>query len=297
MSSGLPKALGLALLTGVAAIAASCGVDTGGEEIIRAATTVDYVSQETTLVFRPGTTDLDSGTQTVEFEIATDDWIQHVSLYDTYVVTGSTLVPAPDAVLQNYTLSDEGPFGGMFQVSFGALEVGELRVELTVPVSLEPQPRHADHLRPEDTTFTIALVYLVWTEVPDADPGFPTKEELVASAISDARTFGEFLGCPAEGSFHHGSPQNAEDALRMAIDFVRDNGSMQGHKEFVEALPVATGLWAIIDSDGYVVGSVEKDQTISICTNEPPGYTPPTVGEPFPPCEGPDEKSDPDCQN
>lgn len=77
---------------------------------------------------------------------------------------------------------------------------------------------------------------------------------------------------------------------------------MRGHKDLVEAVPVRVSengvgdLWAIVDSDGYVVGSVEKGQAIFMCENMPPYCQPPNVGTPYPPCQGPDEQSDPDCE-
>lgn len=286
----------------LAGLVAACGGVRVGDVVLRAAVTVDYQSQDSTLVFRPG--DLEFGsdvwaTHPVEFEISTDDWIQHLSLYDRYVVEESELVPAQGASVHDYTLSDEGFFGGTFDVEVGELSEGNHRAELSVAISLEPPARHTDLLTPRDVTMTIDLVYHVWTESTDTDPGFPTVEELQASDIENAQDLNEFLGCSAVGSYHHGTVNDASDALSFASSFIRDMPEMKGHAELVEAVPIGDGvgddLWAIVDSNGYVVGSVEQGQAVFMCENKPPYYEPPNVGTPYPPCEGPDERHDPDC--
>jgi hypothetical protein len=257
------------------------------------------------LVFRPG--DVEFGTDvwashTVEFEIATDDWIQHVSLHDRYVIDGSELVPAAGAEDHEYMLSDEGPFGGAFDVDIGELAEGDHRVSLSVPLSLEPSPAVGDVLDPKDLNLTVDLVYHVWTESADIDPGFPTVEELNAADIENAQDLNEFLGCGGVMSFHHSSVNDASDALSLASSYVRDMAEMGGHEDLAEAIPVgnseegAEDLWAIVDSSGYLVGSVEKGQAVFMCENKPPYYEPPNVGTPYPPCEGPDERHDPDCE-
>lgn len=274
---------------GVAVLIASCGVwGTGesGEDVLRVAATVDYVSEDSTLVFRPG--DVEFGTevwasQTVEFEIATDDWIQHLSLHDRYVVDGSELVPTPDSEKHEYSLSDQGPFGGSFQVEVPELSEGDHSVSLSIPLSLEPSPAVGDALEPREMTLAIDLVYHVWAESAEIDPGFPTVEELKTADIEDAQGLNGFLDCRGVMSFHHSSVNDASDALSLASSYIRDRLEMRGHGELVEAVPVrsgedgAEGLWAIVDSNGYVVGTVEQGQAIFMCENKPPYYAEPTV--------------------
>jgi hypothetical protein len=196
---------------------------------------------------------------------------------------GSELVPAPDAENHEFSLSDQGPFGGSFQVDVPELPEGDHPVSLSIPLSLEPSPAVGDALEPRDMTLAIDLVYHVWTEPADIDPGFPTVEELETADIDNAQDLTEFLDCFGVMSFHHGSVNNASDALSLASSYIRDMVEMRGHGDLVEAVPIRSGedggeeLWAIADSDGYVVGSVEKGQAIFMCENKPPYYTDPTV--------------------
>lgn len=275
------------------------------DPVLRVAASVDYPSQEPTLIFWSGDVKLGTdvwATHTVEFEIATDEWIQHVTLHDLYVIDGSELVPAEGSEKHEYTLSDEGRFGGAFDVEVGELAEGDHPMSLSVPVSLEPQPRHADALEPRELTLPVEFVYHVWTEPADVDPGFPTVEELNAAEIENTEDLNALLACGGVTTFHHRSIDDSADALSLAATQIRDAEAMGGHGELVEAIPVgssengAESLWAIVDSNGYVVGSVERGQAIFMCENKPPYYEPPNVGTPFPPCEGPDERNDPDCE-
>lgn len=307
---GVPKGFLASALTTLALLVAGCGGLGGGgspagDSVLRVAASVDYPSQEPTLTFWSGDVEFGTdvwATHTVEFEIATDEWIQHVTLHDLYVVDGSELVPAEGSEEHEYTLSDEGPFGGAFNVEVGELAEGDHPVSLSVPLSLEPQPRHADAAEARDLRLAVELVYHVWTEPTDVDPGFPTVEELSAADIEDAEDLGELLACGGVMSFHHRSVDDAADALSLATTQIRDMDAMGGHGELVEAIPVgrnengSESLWAIVDSNGYVVGSVEKGQAIFMCENKPPYYEPPNVGTSYPPCEGPDERNDPDCE-
>lgn len=307
----MPRRFLVSALMTLAVLAAGCGglgvggSPAGDDSVLRVAASVDYPSQEPTLMFWSG--DVEFGTDvwashTVKFEIATDEWIQHVSLHDLYVIEGSELVPAEGSEEHEYTLSDEGPFGGAFNVEIGELAEGDHPVSLSVPLSLEPQPRHTGAAEARELTLRIELVYHVWTEPADVDPGFPTVEELNAADIEDAEDLGELLACGGVMSFHHRSVDDADDALSLATTNIRDMEAMGGHGELVEAIAVgrnedgAESLWAIVDSNGYVVGSVEKGQAIFMCENKPPYYEPPNVGTPYPPCEGPDERNDPDCE-
>lgn len=306
---GVPKGFLLSALTALAVLVVGCGElgsgdSHGDDSVLRIAATVEFPSQESTLTFRPGDVQFGTSvwaTHSVEFEIATDDWIQHVSLYDLYVIDGSELVPAAGSEEHEYTLSDEGPFGGAFNVDIGELAEGDHPMSLSVPLSLEPQPRHADALEPRELTLAIEFVYHVWTEPADIDPGFPTLEELNAADIENAQDLNEFIACGGVMSFHHSSIDDAADALSLATTNIRDMGEMRGHGDLAVAIPVGNRengtehLWAIVDSNGYVVGSVERGQAIFICENKPPYYEPPNVGTPYPPCEGPDERNDLDC--
>lgn len=273
----------------VAILVVGCGAsgsDNSAGDVLRVAATVDYGSEDSTLILRPGDVELGTelwASQTVEFEIATDDWIQHLSLHDKYEVDGSELVPASDAENQDYSLSDQGPFGGSFQVDIPELPEGDHPVSLSIPLSLEPSPAVGDALEPRDTTLAVQLVYHVWSEPAEIDPGLPTVEELKTADIDNAQELTEFLDCPGVLSFHHGSINDASGALSLASSYIRDMVEMRGHGDLVEAIPIGSGedegegLWAIVDSNRYVIGSIEAGQAIFMCENKPPYYTEPTV--------------------
>ena len=59
-------------------------------------------------------------------------------------------------------LSDEGSFGGDFDLELGELPEGEHRCSLAVPILLEPPPRHAGTLDPQEVTMVVDFVYHVF---------------------------------------------------------------------------------------------------------------------------------------
>lgn len=282
---GARTGIRFAAVAGMAALITGCGVlgiGQSDESVLRVAATVDHQPQESPLVFRPGEVEFGNdvwASHKVEFEISTDDWVQHLSLHDRYVIDGSELVPAGDAETREYTLSDQEPYGGSFEVDLPELPGGDHPVSLSIPLSLEPSPAVGDALEPRDMTLTIDVVYHVWTEPANTDPEFPTVEELKAADIETRQDLGEFMSCGGGVmAFHHTPVDDASDALELASWYIRDMLEMRGHGELVEAIPVGNSqdqeetLWAIVDSNGYVVGSVEKGQTVFMCENKPPYY-------------------------
>ena len=87
----------------------------------------------------------------------------------------------------------------------------------------------------------------------------------------------DFLGCLGVGSFHHQTVTNSDDALDMTRQYIDGMPEMAGHIELIEAIPIGQRLWAIADSDGQVVGSVEDQQMIFVCENKPSNYAEPSV--------------------
>jgi hypothetical protein len=77
--------------------------------------------------------------------------------------------------------------------------------------------------------------------------------------------------------FPHQSVTNSDDALDVARQYIDGMPEMAGHEELAEAIPVNGRLWAIADSDGRVIGSVEDGQMIFVCENKPLGWTEPAV--------------------
>lgn len=270
---------GILLLAAVLVLAGCGGSRFSNELVERSAVTVEYRSSDWTLAFRPDDPVIGSdgrASNTVTFTIGTDDFIQHVSVYDRYVIEGSELVPADGAVVHDFSLSDEGPLEGSFEVDIGGLRDGAHSASLALDVSLEPKPIWADNLEPREATTEIALVYHVWDEPVDWSPGFPTIDEVQEADIEDREDLSKLLKCRGEGTFHHANVNTAAAALSLAQSFVAESTNMKRHREFVEAVPVPMDdpevdrVWAIVDSAGHVVGTVERGQTIFICENKLP---------------------------
>ncbi len=174
-----------------------------------------------------------------------------------------------------------------FTVEVGELVEDEQRASLRVPISLEPSPPVQGALESKNVTLTFDLVYHLWTESDEVDPGFRTVKELEAADVEDAQDLWQFLDCGSDSytvvSYHHSKVSSASDALSLATSYIEGMPEMKGHEDLIEAIsvrnsgPGAGGLWAIVDSNGSVVGSVEEGQAISMCENKLPYYTAPTV--------------------
>lgn len=124
---------------------------------------------------------------------------------------------------------------------------------------------------------TSVMTIIVLTACSSSSADFPSREELESADIESGEDLREFLGCLGVGSFHHQSVTNSHDALDIAREYTDEMPEMAGHNELAEAIPVDQRLWAIADSDGRMVGSVEDGQMIFVCEKKPLDWTEPTV--------------------
>lgn len=145
----------------------ACGSpDSGGTGTgpLRATVAVDYLEGDPTIELRPERIVFGQdrwATHDVTFAIWTDDYVQHFSLHDSYVLEDGSLVPTDDTDT-DYVLSDDGPLEGSFTVHMGELSPGENRATLEFPVRLEIKPEHRGQIEPREYTFRADLVYDVY---------------------------------------------------------------------------------------------------------------------------------------
>lgn len=148
---------------GIALLQRGTTGSTGG--ILGAVVTIEPSDVEL-LKFRPGPIEVGGDpwlTHTVTVDVATDAYVQTVTLADRYVVDGSNLVPAPGSVETEHIISDETtPGETSFVVEGGQLSEGEHSYTLAVPVHFEPKPEHADQFSPGDVTLEVVFSYDVF---------------------------------------------------------------------------------------------------------------------------------------
>ena len=97
--------------------------------------------------------------------------------------------------------------------------------------------------------------------------GMPTLSEMEAADISAAADLRSFLRSHGAGSFPGlgAPPLVSEEAALERARSLAIGPDMAGHSEFVEAVETAPGVWAIVGSEGQIVGSVEDERSALDC--------------------------------
>ncbi|MGF1618556.1 MAG: hypothetical protein ACFCU2_12235 [Acidimicrobiia bacterium] len=138
----------------------------GDDDSLRATAGIEYLSHDVTLEFKSGVLEFGSdpwARHEVSVAIATDDYIQYLTLFDLYVIDGKTIAPATKAVSTEFALSDENT-GISFAIDVQPLSPGIHNFEMSIPVRLEPQPRNAGSVEPDEIVMEIEFVYDVFLE-------------------------------------------------------------------------------------------------------------------------------------
>jgi hypothetical protein len=146
---------------------ADAGTGAGGDDDpLRATVTIEYLSHDFTLEFKPGVLEFGSdpwARHEVAVQIATDGYIQHVTLHDQYLIDGGAIAQKSGSLPTEYVLSDERPTAS-FAIDVEPLSVGIHRVAMLVPIRLEPQPRNAGSVESDQIVMEIEFVYDVFIE-------------------------------------------------------------------------------------------------------------------------------------
>lgn len=138
----------------------------GDDDPIRAIVSIEHDSEDFTLEFKPGLLEFGSDPwahHDVSVSIATDEYTQHLTLHDRYVIDGGTIAPAADAPTTEFALSDQSS-EATFAVDVQALSPGVHNFAMSIPVRLESSPRNAGSMDPEEIVVEIEFIYDVFLE-------------------------------------------------------------------------------------------------------------------------------------
>ncbi len=163
------RASNFSAIVGIVIAVVGCadpGSAPGEGDPLRATVSIEYLSHDFPLEFKPGAIEFGKdpwATHEVSVSIATDEYTQYVTLHDRYVIDGKTLAPAAEAVPTEYAIFDESTGAG-FDVDVGILSPGIHSFAMSVPIRLEPQPRNAGSVEPDEIVMEIEFVYDVFHE-------------------------------------------------------------------------------------------------------------------------------------
>jgi hypothetical protein len=102
----------------------------------RATVLIENLSDDVTLEFKPGVLEFGAdpwARHDVTVSIATDEYIQHVTLHDRYVIDDNSVAPASDALATEIAFSDQNA-GSTFVVDVRALSAGVHNFVMAIPV-------------------------------------------------------------------------------------------------------------------------------------------------------------------